>query len=70
MLLATPLLIPRNVVGTIWQIYARSDIGLLGVALNEMGFAFNYTANPLHAWLTLLSMDIWHWTSLVSLYVR
>ena len=49
--------------GTIWQIYARSDIGLLGVTLNEMGFAFNYTAEPLHAWLTLLAMDIWHWTS-------
>ena len=67
MLLATPLLIPWNVVGTIWQIYARSDIGLLGVTLNEMGFAFNYTAEPLHAWLTLLAMDIWHWTSLVAL---
>ena len=66
-LLATPLLIPWNVVGTIWQIYARSDIGLLGVTLNEMGFAFNYTAEPLHAWLTLLAMDIWHWTSLVAL---
>ena len=66
-LLATPLLIPWNVVGTIWQIYARPDIGLLGVTLNELGIAFNYTAEPLHAWLTLLAMDIWHWTSLVAL---
>ena len=66
-LLATPLLIPWNVVGTIWQIYARSDIGLLGVTLNQLGFSFNYTAEPLHAWLTLLAMDIWHWTSLVAL---
>ncbi len=66
-LLATPLLIPWNVVGTIWQIYARPDIGLLGVALNELGIAFNYTSEPLHAWITLLAMDIWHWTSLVAL---
>ncbi len=28
--LAIPLLIPWNVVGTIWQIFGRADIGLLG----------------------------------------
>ena len=66
-LLAIPLLIPWNVVGTIWQLFARSDIGLLGVSLNALGFSFNYTANSTHAWLTLLAMDIWHWTSLVTL---
>ena len=66
-LLAIPLLIPWNVVCTIWQLYARSDIGLLGVTLNALGLGFNYTANPLHAWMTLLAMDIWHWTSLVAL---
>jgi len=65
--LAVPLLIPWNVVGTIWQIYARADIGLLGVAVNELGIAYNYTADPLHAWLTLVAMDVWHWTSLVAL---
>lgn len=64
---AIPLLIPWNVVGTIWQIFARGDIGLLGVALGEMGLTFNYAADPLHAWITLLAMDIWHWTSLVVL---
>ena len=31
-MLGIPLLIPWNVVGTIWQIFARSDIGLLGNA--------------------------------------
>ncbi|MEO1748005.1 MAG: sugar ABC transporter permease, partial [Pseudomonadota bacterium] len=29
-LMALPLLIPFNVVGTIWQIFGRVDIGLLG----------------------------------------
>ena len=29
------LLIPWNVVGTIWQIYGRADIGLLGAALAQ-----------------------------------
>jgi len=66
-LLAIPLLIPWNVVGTIWQIYARSDIGLLGVFVNALGISYNYASDPLHAWITLVAMDVWHWTSLVAL---
>jgi glycerol transport system permease protein len=66
-LLAVPLLIPWNVVATIWQMFARPDIGLLGVGVNALGVSYNYTAEPLHAWLTLIAMDVWHWTSLVAL---
>jgi len=66
-LFAVPLLVPWNVVGTIWQIYARGDIGLLGVALATAGIEFNYAADPLHAWITLVAMDVWHWTSLAVL---
>ena len=66
-LLALPLLIPWNVVATIWQIFARPDIGLLGVGVNALGISYNYTAEPLDAWLTLVAMDVWHWTSLVAL---
>ena len=66
-LLALPLLIPFNVVGTIWQIFARVDIGLGGFALDAVGVDYNYTANVFDAWLTVLVMDIWHWTSLIVL---
>lgn len=66
-LFAIPLLVPLNVVGTIWQIFARGDIGLFGAALNGMGIEFNYTQVPMHAWITLVLMDVWHWTSLVVL---
>ena len=65
--MALPLLVPFNVVGTIWQIFGRSDIGLLGHFLWSIGIDYNYTANPLHAWLTIIAMDVWHWTSLVAL---
>jgi glycerol transport system permease protein len=65
--LAMPLLIPWNVVGTIWQIFARPDIGLLGYWLNYFGVDYNYTASPSAAWVTVLVMDIWHWTPLVAL---
>ncbi len=66
-LMALPLLIPFNVVGTIWQIFGRVDIGLLGHGLAAMGVDYNYTNNALDAWITIIVMDVWHWTSLVSL---
>lgn len=66
-ILALPLLIPWNVVGTIWQIFAREDIGLLGWIVNRLGIPYNYTADPLSAWVTIVAMDVWHWTSLVAL---
>jgi glycerol transport system permease protein len=61
------LLIPWNVVGTIWQIFARPDIGLMGATLQGLGIDYSYTGNALHAWLTVLLMDVWHWTPLVAL---
>ncbi|AOM01788.1 sugar ABC transporter permease [Cobetia marina] len=66
-LLALPLLIPWNVVGTIWQIIGREDIGLYGWALGQLGIDYNYASNPADAWVTVLVMDVWHWTSLVAL---
>ena len=66
-LMALPLLIPWNVVGTIWQVFGRVDIGLLGHGLASLGVDYNYTQNNLDAWLTLILMDVWHWTSLVVL---
>jgi glycerol transport system permease protein len=66
-LMAMPLLIPWNVVGAIWNIFALPDIGLLGRTLNGMGFDYNYTRQPFDAWATLVAMDVWHWTSLVVL---
>ncbi|MCB1455998.1 MAG: sugar ABC transporter permease [Nitratireductor sp.] len=66
-LMALPLLIPFNVVGTIWQIFGRVDIGLLGHVLAAMGVEYNYTNNVFDAWVTVIVMDVWHWTSLVAL---
>jgi glycerol transport system permease protein len=66
-IVALSLLIPWNVVGTIWQIYGRADIGLLGAMLKKMGFDYSYTGNATHAWITVLVMDVWHWTPLVAL---
>ncbi|RWP36043.1 MAG: sugar ABC transporter permease [Mesorhizobium sp.] len=66
-LMALPLLIPWNVVGTIWQVFGRVDIGLLGYTLRALGFDYNYVNDPFDAWITVIVMDVWHWTSLVVL---
>ncbi len=67
-LLALPLLIPWNVIGTVWIIFLRPDIGLLGVFFNNvLGWKFEYTASPSQAWLSVLLMEVWHWTPLVVL---
>ncbi|CDX25359.1 putative ABC transporter permease protein [Mesorhizobium sp. SOD10] len=66
-LMALPLLIPWNVVGTIWQVFGRNDIGLLGYYVNALGIDYNYVQDPFDAWVTVIVMDVWHWTSLVVL---
>ncbi len=66
-LMALPLLVPWNVVGAMWNIFALPDIGLLGRAINDLGIPYNMTQEPTAAWFTLILMDVWHWTSLVVL---
>ena len=66
-IIALSLLIPWNVVGTIWQVFGRTDIGLRGATLSWLGVDYNYTGNDLDAWVTVLVMDVWHWTPLVAL---
>ncbi len=66
-ILALPLLVPWNVVGTIWQIFARTDIGLLGHVVSSLGINYNYVQDVLSAWVTIIVMDVWHWTGLVAL---
>ncbi len=66
-IVAIPLLIPWNVVGTIWQVFSREDIGLFGWAVNAAGIEYNYASSPLAAWFTVVLMDVWHWTSLIAL---
>ena len=66
-LMALPLLIPWNVVGTIWQVFGRADIGLLGNTLMKLGVDYNYATKVFDAWATIIVMDVWHWTSLVVL---
>jgi len=65
-LLGIPLLIPWNVVGIIWRLFIRADIGVLPEAFKRIGVAYSVEkAHP--AWWTVIAMDVWHWTPLVTL---
>jgi glycerol transport system permease protein len=66
-LVTLPLLIPWNVVGSIWQIFTRGDIGLMGWGLRELGYGYNITRSAVDAWGTIILMDVWHWTPLIAL---
>ncbi|TLP46175.1 sugar ABC transporter permease [Cohaesibacter sp. CAU 1516] len=66
--MALPMLIPWNVVGAMWNIFTLPDIGLLGYFMNHtLGIDYNMTQSPFAAWVTIIVMDVWHWTSLVVL---
>ena len=66
--MALPMLIPWNVVGAMWNIFTLPDIGLVGYFMNDvLEINYNMTQDPLAAWITIIVMDAWHWTSLVVL---
>ena len=67
-LMALPMLIPWNVVGAMWNIFTLPDIGLLGYLMNTtLGIDYDMTQSPVAAWVTIVTMDVWHSTSLVVL---
>jgi glycerol transport system permease protein len=35
--------------------------------VNRTGIDYNYSGDSLDAWVTIILMDVWHWTSLVAL---
>ena len=62
-----PLLIPWNVVGIIWRVYTRSDLGFVPVIFDFFNYRYSVALNPVDAYWTVVIMDVWHWTPLVVL---
>ena len=65
-LLAIPLLTPYIVVGFLWKAMTLPKAGLLFETAHAIGLSFDMNS-PVTTWLTLVLMDVWHWTSLVVL---
>jgi len=36
-------------------------------SLDLLDVPFDHTAKPIYAWITLMAMEVWHWTPLVAL---
>jgi glycerol transport system permease protein len=62
-----PLLIPYNVVGIIWRVFTRSDLGLFPLLFQPFGYDYNVALNRPDAYWTVVLMDVWHWTPLIVL---
>ena len=66
-LLGVPLLIPYNVVGIVWRLFTQSDIGIIPKFMSVLGYEYNVSLESVDAFMTVLLLDIWHWTPFVAL---
>jgi glycerol transport system permease protein len=66
-LLGVPLVIPWNVVGMVWRVFTRSDLGVIPGLLAAFGYDYRPVENVWDAWATVIVMDVWHWVPLVAL---
>jgi glycerol transport system permease protein len=65
--LGLPLLIPFNVVGIIWRVFTRADLGIVPLILSGTGYQYDVALNPVDAYLTVVVAEVWHWTPLIVL---
>jgi glycerol transport system permease protein len=65
--LGLPLLIPWNVVGIIWRVFTRADLGIVPMIFSAFGYNYDVALNPTAAYWTVVVMDVWHWTPLIVL---
>ena len=66
-LLAIPLLVPWNMIPSIWLSLVNAETGFLGRLLVWAAVDFDYKFTAVHTWLLLVVMDTWHWVGLVAI---
>ena len=66
-LLGVPLLIPWNVVGMVWRVFTRADLGVVPALFSKIGYDYRPVEHAVDAWWTTIVMDVWHWVPLVVL---
>ncbi|MDN3647846.1 sugar ABC transporter permease [Reinekea marina] len=64
-ILSLPLLVPWNIIPMLWHVLISSDSFVAVFA--AFGVDLDWKFNPIHTWIVLILMDVWHWTSLVLL---
>ncbi|MCI5110597.1 MAG: sugar ABC transporter permease [Marivita sp.] len=66
-LLAVPLVVPWNMIPSIWLALIDPETGYLGRAMAWSGVPFDYKFTAIHTWILLVLMDTWHWVGLVAI---
>ena len=64
-LVALPLLVPWNMIPSLWLSLLNSKTGILGRILPNLGWPSDWKLSTPHTWAVIIVMDVWHWTSLV-----
>jgi glycerol transport system permease protein len=62
---ALPLLVPWNMIPSLWLSLLNPDTGILGRAMTYIGWSLDWKLSVSLTWLVIIVMDVWHWTSLV-----
>jgi len=62
---ALPLLVPWNMIPSLWLSLLNPENGILGRLLPVVGWPSDWKGSIPHTWAVLVVMDVWHWTSLV-----
>jgi len=63
-----PLIMAPIIVGSVWKLMTTPSIGIIPHYLDEwFGITMNIGTSATAAFATIVLMDIWHWTPLVTL---
>jgi glycerol transport system permease protein len=62
---ALPLLVPWNMIPSLWLALLNPDTGILGRAMTYIGWSSDWKLSISLTWWAIIAMDVWHWTSLV-----
>lgn len=62
---ALPLLVPWNMIPSLWLSLLNPESGILGRVLPFVGWPGDWKLSIPHTWGVLIAMDVWHWTSLI-----
>ena len=62
---ALPLLVPWNMIPSLWLSLLDPDTGIFGRIMAAYGWSADWKLSVAQTWAVIIAMDTWHWTSLV-----
>ncbi|KQI70774.1 ABC transporter permease [Loktanella sp. 5RATIMAR09] len=65
--IALPLLVPWNMIPSLWLSLLNPDTGIIGRIMAAFGWSAEWKMSAVQTWAVIIIMDTWHWTSLVVL---